>query len=216
MGYFGFKTRYSSSKSFNQEVELRAFPNPLSVYRDPSSVEFDGSDSRYYFVVENMAWDAYREQYPKSEVVKDGFRDRMNDSAWVGREEIMVAEYWYTETKEKTLYKLRSGQIGFREDFKRHPEKKFRAMVAEEREVEDRIVKRSMINGYEILETEDWPGSWIPIIPVYGDFMIVKGKPHIVGLIEYGKQPQQLAQLHRFVLRRDIWLTLPARRGLPR
>ena len=192
LGYFGFKTRYSSRKSFNQEIELRTFPNPLAVYRDPSSVEFDGSDSRYYFVVENMARDVYKEQYPKSEANKDGFMAHANDSQWVSRDEITVAEYWYTETKEKTLYKLRSGAIGFREDFARHSNKKFRAMVAEEREVDDRTVKRSMINGYEILETEEWPGSWIPIIPVFGDFMIVKGKPHICGLIEYGKQPQQL------------------------
>ena len=192
LGYFGFKTRYSSRNSFSQEIELRAFPNPLAVFQDPSSVEFDGSDSRFYFVVEKMAREAYKEQYPDSEANKEGFMSYATDATWMSKDEVSVAEYWYTENKTKTLYRLRSGQVGFREDFGHHDEKKFRPMIADEREVEDRIVKRLMINGYEILEDEEWPGSWIPIIPVYGDFLIVKGKPYICGLIEYGKEPQQL------------------------
>ena len=195
LGYFGFKTRYATNKSFEQELELRFFPNPLAVYGDPSSIQFDGSDSRFWIVIEKMAKEAFEEAYPNSKALSEGYINNTNDAQWMSKETVSVAEYWYVKTKKKTLYELHSGDTGFRDDFPQFEGMKaadFSKLVKRDREVVERKVHRAMTNGYEILEEDDWPGPYIPIIPVYGEYIVVNGKAKISGLIEYAKEPQQL------------------------
>ena len=189
LGYFGFKTRYARRDSFSQEVELRYFPDPLAVYRDPNSIEFDGSDSRFYFVAERMSREVYEEKYPKSEITSGGL-PRAHDG-WVSRDSVQVAEYWYVETAEKKLLKLKTGQEVLREDLE-FSDEQLKEMVEDERMVEFRTVKRAVINGHEVLEEGEWPGSWIPIIPVFGEVTTVGGKQKISGLIEDAKEPQRM------------------------
>jgi hypothetical protein len=60
----------------------------------------------------------------------------------------------------------------------------------------DRITKsykvsQRIISGSEVLETNEWLGKYIPIIPVYGDEVFVEGKRHYLSLIRFAKDAQQ-------------------------
>lgn len=193
LGYFGFSTRYSKKDAFEQEIGLRYFPNSLAVFRDPASMEFDGSDSMFYFVIEKFSKEAYKERWPKSELNEEGGASFMTEGYdnWVKKDEIQVAEYWHVEKETRTLVELKSGVIAWKDELD-YPAKEIEDMTEQKREVETRTVKRSMINGYEVLEEDDWPGAWIPIIPVFGEIIYVAGKAKIRGLIEDAKEPQRV------------------------
>ena len=193
LGYFGFKTRYSRRDSFEQEICLRFYPNPLAVYRDPSSTEFDGSDSMFYFVIEKMSRELYRERWPDSEANNEGFHGYLDGyDEWYSKDEVQVAEYWHVTKTTRKLVKLKeSGAILWKDELE-YKEKEINAMISQEREVEHRAVKRAIINGHEVLEEDEWPGPWIPIFPVFGEVVYVDGKPKIRGLIEDAKEPQRV------------------------
>jgi Phage P22-like portal protein len=57
---------------------------------------------------------------------------------------------------------------------------------------DERTVVWSKINAVEILDEQDWPGMWIPIVPVLGDDLDVNGKRHLAGLVRYAKDPQRM------------------------
>ena len=192
LGFFGFQTRYTKRGSFDMDVGLRAFRNQLAVYPDAHAQRFDLSDAMHYFVVEELSKEAFRKLYPKSEMVNADLSYNIGaQSSWMGRDTVRVAEYWYIETETETLYRLKNGKIGHREDFDVEDDD-FKELVDDEREEETRTVHRAIINGHEILEEDEWPGAWIPIIPIWGEVTYVDGRPVIQGLIEHGKEPQRM------------------------
>ena len=191
LGYFGFQTRYAHAESMDQIIELRAFHNPDAVLPDPYSNEFDGSDSQFYFVDQDMSREQYKRDFPEFEV--ENFEGSRILSDWSDNEKIRVAEYWYVKTETRKLVQLTSGQVMLLKSLKR----KFRgkdvsSMIHMERDVEHRTVHRALINGQHVLETDDWPGSWIPIIPVFGEVLVVNGKRRIFGLVEHAYDSQRM------------------------
>jgi|TARA_Y100000310_G_C20704273_1_gene833446 hypothetical protein len=68
--------------------------------------------------------------------------------------------------------------------------------------VADRMAKyyevmRYMINGVEVLEENRWPGSTIPICPVWGDEHYMDGVRHFKSLIRDAKDPQTMHNFWR-------------------
>ncbi len=65
------------------------------------------------------------------------------------------------------------------------------------RDVEYFKVMRRIINGVEVLEEEEWPGSRIPICPVWGDEVYLDGKRHFISLIRGAKDSQAMFNFWR-------------------
>lgn len=58
------------------------------------------------------------------------------------------------------------------------------------REVDYHEVVRRIINGVEVLEEEEWPGSTIPICPVWGDEVNIDGRRYFRSMIRDAKDAQ--------------------------
>jgi Phage P22-like portal protein len=56
---------------------------------------------------------------------------------------------------------------------------------------DDRRVKWEKINALETLDKTDWPGKWIPVIPVLGTDLVLDGKRYLAGLVRNGKEAQR-------------------------
>lgn len=69
--------------------------------------------------------------------------------------------------------------------------------VTNERDVETFEVKRRVINGSEVLEEDDWPGSSIPVCPVWGDEVYIDGRRHLRSLIRDAKDSQMMFNFWR-------------------
>lgn len=64
-------------------------------------------------------------------------------------------------------------------------------IIGRPRTVPSYKVTQRIISGVEVLETIEWAGKYIPIIPVFGDEVNIEGKRHFQSLITHAKDPQR-------------------------
>lgn len=187
-GFIRVVADYADPKSFDQELFIRRVANAFSVYYDPSSTEADGSDAQWCFVVEDLLPEDFRRQYPNSELASLASFESVGDGApgWLARDAVRVAEYWYVERERRTLALLADGSTAFLEDLPPG------APVVRTRETHVPRVKWCKIDALEVLEERDWPGKWIPVVPVYGDETVVDGQRQWAGIVRYARDSQRM------------------------
>lgn len=199
-GFFRICTDYAGPDTFDQIAKVERIANPLSVHWDTNSTEFDASDWEYAFVSNMLTEGEFKRAYPKAKPVswEEGRGDDWPD--WFGEEKVRVAEYWLrTEVKRKLLL-LSDGAV-VRED-QLTDQIKAALMLSgiapvREREATDWKVTRRVINGAEVLEETDWPGSLIPICPVWGEEVVIDGMRHFRSLVRDATDPQRMFNFWR-------------------
>ena len=65
------------------------------------------------------------------------------------------------------------------------------------RDVDSNRVRQRIRSGAGVLETVDWAGKYIPIVPVYGAEVNFKGKRHFRSLIRGAKDAQRMVNYWR-------------------
>lgn len=204
-GYFRIVTEYASDDSFDMDIRIEAIKNPLTVYGDPMCLDSDSANWNEAFVAEMWSVEAFKKKWPRAEVSDfktDGQDDRSN---WFLKDEIRVAEWWRREEVERTLLLLSNGEVMYQEEFDRASglegyedvaTSDLMAMqgitIANRRQTRSFKVTQHIMSGCEILETNDWPGKYIPIVPVYGDEVIIDGERHLLSLVRFAKDPQRM------------------------
>lgn len=163
--------RYVNEKSFDQELHIVRIPNPKSSYPDPDCKEQDFSDARYWFLLDTCPRSEYKKRYPKATIVDFDSEQYKQATNWVTEDTVQVAEYWKVIVTDRTLYHVRTehGPVAMFEDelpdnFDVKKEKLEGGRILGERETKQRTVKQYITNGLEILEENDEPGRYIPII----------------------------------------------------
>jgi hypothetical protein len=103
----------------------------------------------------------------------------------MNKENIRIAEMYKKEHRDVTLYMLHDGQI--------LEEKPLAKELIKAQRVERRpIIKWYKLTAREILEETEWPGEYIPIVPVYGVETWLEGKKQAFSLINPAKDPQKM------------------------
>jgi hypothetical protein len=69
--------------------------------------------------------------------------------------------------------------------------------VTGQREVASHKVVQRIMSGAEVLETVEWAGRYIPIVPVYGSEVNLKGKRHFRSMIRGAKDSQRMRNYWR-------------------
>lgn len=192
-GYMRVITDYEDPESFNQEILICPVRNQFSCYLDPNHTLPDGSDAGWGFAFEDIAKEEYEKLYPKSELSygSDLFKSLGDEGMdWATEKTVRIAEYFVKEFEEKTIYQLSDGSV-IEEDAL---ELALAAGLTIDKKKTTSVpkVKWYKINGCEVLEEKEWPGKWIPIIPVYGNEVILNGKRILESAIRYAKDPQKL------------------------
>jgi hypothetical protein len=194
-GYFRINTKYTSDDTFDQDIVIERISNPLSVYRDCYSTAADSSDWNYCFVVDSLSKAQFKRQYPGAEQVdwkSEAWRDL--SSPWLDGDFVQVAEYWTREKAKKRILLLSDQSVIEADEYERD-KPAFDALgiqVMAEREVDTHKVKQRIMSGAEVLETVDWAGKYIPIVPVYGTEVVLKGKRTFRSLVRGAKDAQRM------------------------
>lgn len=177
-GAFGITVEHKAWDSFDKVIRLRRFANPWDILWDPDCKEQDCSDMRDCFVIDRMLKSEYEEQHEGFSLSSFGEEEVRQASDWLTGDKIQIAEYWYRETKPRRMFLLGmpdGGKLKIFADeiegFKIKGEHViFRdgsaAKILQDRRTEQPFIKMCLTNGLEILEKNDWPGKWIPIVPV--------------------------------------------------
>jgi hypothetical protein len=201
-GYIRVGLDYAYDDSFDLDIKIERVPNPLAVYPDPHSTAADSSDWNVAFVVDKMTREAFKAAYPKA-TVTDWDSDAWMDSGdWLDSDGVLVAEWWTREQYEKTIVRLSDGSIRDEKDL---AEDENLALLIEAGVISvenTRVTKcyrvtQRIMTGAEILSEREWPGKYIPIIPVYGDEFWIDGKRYLRSLINGAKDAQQMLNFWR-------------------
>ena len=196
-GYIRVRTDYVSEDSFDQEIFIDPIDNPFTVYFDPNSVAPDGSDADRCLITTMMAKKAFAKLYPDADdgngtsFTQRGTGD--SQSEWITKEDIRIAEYFYTVREKATLYQLSDGSSTFAEDkdfFKRL--EMAGITVVDKRDSFKKSIKYCKLTANEIIEEGTWAGKYLPIVPVYGRHLVVGDKRYKFGMIRYAKDPQRM------------------------
>ena len=195
-GFMRVRTDYISEDSFDQEIYIDAIDNPFTVYFDPNSVAPDGSDADRCLITTMMPKAEFRKLYPDADDGGTSFTQRGtgdSQSEWITKEDIRLAEYYYTVREKAKLYLLSDGTATFADDkdfFNRLAA--FGIEVIDQRDSYKKTIKYCKMTAVEVLEERDWAGKYIPIIPVYGRHIVIGDKRKKFGMIRYAKDPQRM------------------------
>ena len=187
-GYWRVTTDYVRDDSFDQEIFIEQIANPFTVYFDPNSILPDGSDAEKVLITEVISKEAFRKMYPNADDTNFTQRGTGDSNAeWVMKEDIRIAEYFYTERKKTKLLMLMDGTKVYADEFKGDE-----TDIIGERETVKKIIKWCKLTSNEILEEGTWAGRYIPIVPVFGQQLIVDGKRKRFGIVRQAKDPQRM------------------------
>jgi hypothetical protein len=194
-GYFRIDVEYSSYLSFDKELRINRIPNPLQVVGDPYSQAADSSDWNTAFVTTLLSKSAFGKKY-KGAAPSNWFEADYNslNDPWRDGDEVLTAEYWTRDEVDKTLLKLSDGRVMLEEVYAKQAELLMAYGVVptgEMRETKGYKVRQHILTGAEVLETKDWAGCYIPIVPVYGEELNDGGKRLFRSLIHNAKDAQR-------------------------
>lgn len=193
-GYFRINTDYACDDEFDLDIKIERIVNPLTVYGDENSTAADSSDWNKAFITELYTEDAFKKRWKGAE--KSSWETDYQDmpNGWRDGEMVRVAEWWSREEVPATLLKLTDGMVLYEREYLRIKDilDAQGITVASTRPTKTYKVTQRVISGAEVLETNDWVGRYIPIIPVYGDEVNVEGKRHWISLVRWAKDPQQM------------------------
>jgi len=198
-GYFRINTRYTSDDTFDQDIVVERVANPFSVYGDPNSTAADSSDWETAFVVDWLSDDEFERRFKGAEKADwKGDYHSLNPH-WRTEEGVQIAEYWRREEVVRRIVRLSDGTVmdeGVYAAQKPFFDSLEVTVVGSPREVRSHKVVQRLITGAEVLETTEWAGKFIPIVPVYGDEVNVEGKRHFRSMVRDAKDAQRRVNYH--------------------
>src|SRR5215475_1673160 len=190
-GYYRLYTDYVAEDSFLQEIKFGALPNTFSVYFDPHSVTRDGSDATQCAITEMVPRKEFERKYPGA----DASTMSLIGSAelgpeWITEDSIQIAEYYRCEYVEDVLLLTAQGQHVWASQVAR--DLPGTPQFIQQRRVQRKVIKWYLCSGVDVLDEKIIPGKFIPVIPVYGNTVLIRGKKRRFGLIRLLRDPQTM------------------------
>lgn len=194
-GYIRLLTEYCDENTFDQDIKIGRIRNSFSVYMDPTIQDPTGADAKWCLITEDIPKAEYERLYPNATPITSlqslGVGDQ-SISVWLNKDTVRVADYYYIEYDPATL-NLYPGNNAV---FDGTPEDAQLRMIygkpKRTRQSNRPRVKYCKINGYEILEQNDWAGKWIPVVRVVGNEFEVEGRLYVSGLVRNAKDAQRM------------------------
>lgn len=192
IGYWTINLAYADADTFDKDIRIERVSNPFSVYGDPASTAADSSDWNRAYVTDKLTEKEFKKRY--KDASKANFEaDDSRDSDWYEEEMIRIAEVWVREKKAVKLLKLTDGSLMMEPEYLKLKEilDARQITVEGDRPSEMFVVSQRIISGADILEENDWPGKYIPIVPCYGDEVCIEGKRSWQSLFHFAKDAQR-------------------------
>jgi hypothetical protein len=194
-GYMLVRVDYTCEDSFDQDIMLERVSNPFSVYGDPDSTAATSIDWNRAFIAD---WYSKARFTAKGWNWKDirptSFESDGKEDLWYDGQRVRVAEYWTRSEVDTELVRLSDGKIMQADEVEKIKDLLSAQGIGIEgtRPTKTYKVKQHIITGQEVLETNDWLGKYIPIVPMYGEEWNINGKRYFISLVRRAKDPQRM------------------------
>lgn len=189
-------TEYSDHGTFNQELRITSVDDAVAIAFDPDATLPTREDGKWCIVPVDMSNDAFKEQYPDAELGDfDTVRSVTQAMGWYDKDFVRVAEYWVKEPIKRTLALMPDGSIVDITDDEDGEAKQFAKRIEKR---DSHKVVRYLITAAHVLEgPTDWPGMYIPIVPVLGEEVRIGRRTVRHGIVRYAKDPQRMYNYFR-------------------
>lgn len=202
-GFFRVIREYINSESFQQHILIKGIANHFSCYLGPHN-EADGSDSNHGFVFDDMDKDEFEEKWPETaESIDDSFWKSTGSDGWFTEKTIRVCEYYTKTMKTKVLCQMADGSAILEEKLT-DEDKPF---VIKKRNTMKPEIKWYKIAGNKIVERTDVPGSYIPLIPVYGARLNINGEWTVESVHRHSQDSQRTYNYYKSTEVENIAMT---------
>ncbi len=207
-GVIRLNTYYADDDVFDQDICIEEVRDPFTIKFDARAKAFDKRDSRRIWEETELSREEFEAQYPDADLVDFGTQSiRYGD--WFSEKAVRVVKLWKRESVTKTIYQLSDGRVLSEEDYKaleptlNQPVQPDSGVMGQppaeplklqnQREVKSNKITWQICSGKEVLEgPNEWPGKFIPLIPVWGESVNVEGQEYYSGLVRPIKDSQRL------------------------
>ena len=188
-GYWVMSTEYQSGTGWDQDVTLSALQRPDMCLFDANSKYLDGRDARKVAVVEHIS----DEEAKELTGVEDADYLRADspyiDTPWVAPDNSVEMTTFYELTRKPTkVYLDKDGNTVKAETMRKNAN----TAGMRSRDTYKTTVQISKIVGSEVISSEEYQLSRIPVVPVRGELADIDGKQTYVGLVHSAKDPARL------------------------
>lgn len=198
IGWIRVDHDYENDTGFEQELLIKPICNPTSVILDSRSIMPDGSDAKHCFVLEKMTRKDFKKRWPKFDACSfTASQYELQQGTSEG--DITIAEYFYIEEKDLEIgMRMAIDPMTGEEEQIIEPVQKDVEYI-NTRKTTIKKVKRCYMSGKDVLEETDFPGKYIPIIPVYGEQHWAKGKRYVFSLIRKSHDSQKMVNFWKSI-----------------
>ena len=196
IGAWRVTKEYASAKTFNQEIRIAPIEDALAVMWDLDAVLPTREDAMKCLVPYDISREKFKALYPDA-VAADFSTSEDNNSSghsdWTSADTIRVGEYWYKKPVKKTLALSEDGSVIDLTDEPPEEYARVKATGARIEKRDDYKVCRALVTAREVIEgPEEWPGAYIPIVPVIGEEIRIARRIVRHGLIRFAKPAQRM------------------------
>jgi hypothetical protein len=197
LGHFRVMTRYLADDAWEQEIVIEPIWSPHAVVWDASARKLTREDAGHCFVLQRIRREAARGMFPNSSL-SDIDRPVTPDwHDWLTPDTALIAEYWVKRPVTRTLVRTPEGQVFDMTDADPAAMSDMLLAGGSVRQVESHKICSYLISAGEILAGPfDWPGRYIPIVPVIGSEIVVGDRVIRHGLVRFAKDPQRSYNYH--------------------
>lgn len=171
IGYVRVETDYVDSQSFDLDLWIRRIADPRSVYMDPDCKLYDKSDANFAFIFEDIPRDRYEEEYGAEDSPAPATLDHTD--GWNDKDHVRIAEYWRRNVNNTSIHQLQDGTVVRDSDIPDDLRERVEAMIINTREVAEPEIEWFKLAGDKIIDREEWPGKYIPIVPFLGEETVI-------------------------------------------
>lgn len=204
MGAWRVDTDWADDDAFNQEIRINPIVNPFCLYADPASKDPLKRDAKDWSLIDRMAKSTYEAKYGKKARKIDFSADVFDDaSEWIDEETVRICEYWYQEPYEKELWLLKDGKTVDAAD----PESSLIPpdQIERKRTADCYKLMMCIASGDAILEgPTEVKGKYFPFVVVYGEWVMIDGKPLWFGLTRNARDAQRSYNVSRTAVTETI------------
>jgi len=223
MGAWRINTDYTTDSMFEQDITIEEIQNPFCLFCDPTAKDMRKRDAQYWILTDKMPREDYEAQYGDKDVVEFESHEFDDDEEWGDSDEVRVAEYWYKEPTEKTLYQLADGKVvDAATDEAIAIQATQPELILKQRTINTHKIMMILASGDSVLEgPTEWAGSIFPFVMSFGEYFVVDGKIIWYGIGRWAKDPQRAYNLARTAISETIaqqpqskyWVTAEQAKG---
>ena len=205
-GYWRIVTDFIREDSFNQDIFIQQIDNPFTVYFDPDSHLPDGSDAERCLITDMMTRVEFKSQFPGAET--NGFTGQAYGDVgmdWATKDDIRIAEYFTVDRVKDRLVMLSDNSTVYGSKMPPEAILKLKGLsIVGDRESYRKKIMWRKLSAYEVLDEKTLDGRFIPVVPTYGDQMVIDGKRKKFGMVRYARDPQMMYNFWRTAMTESV------------